>query len=114
MLAAVEALAAGDGEAVGALLFESHASLRDDYEVSTPELDALVTAFAAAGALGARLTGAGFGGCVVALARRAEAERVLAETVERYRVETGREPWPHLCEAADGAGQIDIDAEEET
>ncbi len=111
VLAAAPALAAGEGETVGRLLFESHASLRDDYEVSTPELDALVAAFAESGALGARLTGAGFGGCVVALARRHEAERVLAEAVERYQAETGRAPRPYPIEAADGAGSIATDLE---
>jgi galactokinase len=61
------ALRAGDIARLGALLVASHASLRDDYEVSHPRLDALVEAALAAGAKGARLTGAGFGGCVVAL-----------------------------------------------
>ena len=65
--AMVEALAAGDLRAAGALLTESHASLRHDFEVSTPELDALVTRLESTpGVLGARLTGGGFGGCVVA------------------------------------------------
>lgn len=65
-----EALRAGDVEAAGALMVASHASLRDDFEVSTPALDALVGALLARpGVLGARLTGGGFGGCVVALAR---------------------------------------------
>ena len=68
VLAAADALRAGDGDAVGQLMLESHASLRDGYEVSTPELDELVERLVAAGALGARLTGAGFGGCVVGLA----------------------------------------------
>ena len=67
---AAEALAAGDVETVGRLMVESHVSLRDDYEVSTPVLDALVERLLAVdGVLGARLTGAGFGGCVVALTR---------------------------------------------
>lgn len=62
------ALPAGDLAAVGAALAASHASLRDDFEVSTPVLDALVDRLdATAGVIGARLTGAGFGGCVVAL-----------------------------------------------
>jgi galactokinase len=80
VLAAADALRAGDGESVGALMLESHASLRDDYEVSTPELDALVERLVAAGALGARLTGAGFGGCVVGLAATGDGERIAAET----------------------------------
>jgi galactokinase len=66
--AAAEALAAGDPAEVGRLMLESHASLRDDFEVSTPALDELVaTLRASPGVHGARLTGAGFGGCVVAL-----------------------------------------------
>jgi galactokinase len=72
-----EAMCGADIESFGQLMNESHASLRDDFEVSHPEADALVEAFLGAGALGARVTGAGFGGCVVALCRRAEKERVL-------------------------------------
>jgi galactokinase len=67
VLHAVAALRRDDFEALGDLLIASHASLRDDFEVSTPELDATVEAARRAGALGARLTGAGFGGCVIAL-----------------------------------------------
>ncbi|HEV3407600.1 MAG TPA: galactokinase, partial [Gaiellaceae bacterium] len=92
-------------DALGALFAASHASLRDDYGVSTPELDALVRALVAAGALGARLTGAGFGGCVVALVARPDAERVAAEACARYRAETSREPTAFVCEAVTGAGQ---------
>lgn len=67
VLAMVEALGDGDRHAAGRLLTESHRSLRDDYEVSTPVLDALVHELEATpGVLGARLTGGGFGGCVVA------------------------------------------------
>ena len=69
------ALRAGDIDALGPLLLASHASLRDDFEVSTPELDLLVELLVEAGAYGARLTGAGFGGCVVALASIDRARR---------------------------------------
>ena len=66
-----ECLRAGDTGGAGQLMTESHASLRDDFEVSTPGLDELVARLLEVdGVLGARLTGAGFGGCVVALARR--------------------------------------------
>jgi len=71
VLACADALASGDLAAAGRLMVASHESLRADFEVSTPELDDLVTRLLAApGVYGARLTGAGFGGCVVALADR--------------------------------------------
>lgn len=63
--AAIDALACGDLARFGALLVESHASLRDDFDVSVPELDRLVDDAIARGALGARMTGGGFGGCAV-------------------------------------------------
>ena len=62
----VEALQRADWEAVGALFVASHASMRDDFEISCPELDAAVEAALAAGAIGARMTGGGFGGSAVA------------------------------------------------
>jgi galactokinase len=65
------ALLAGDGGALGVLMDASHASCRDEYEVSCAELEELVAAAKRAGALGARLTGAGFGGCTVNLVRTA-------------------------------------------
>ncbi len=65
--ATASALAAGDLERVGALLSESHASLRDDYEASVPAVEATVAALRAAGAAGARMVGGGFGGAVLAL-----------------------------------------------
>jgi len=109
VLAAADALQAGDLEMLARLLRESHASLRDDFEVSTPELDALVGELEAAGALGARLTGAGFGGCVLAVARTGDAEQIANEAAARYRAATGREPVVFLPHAADGAGPLDND-----
>jgi galactokinase len=68
VLAFVDALAGDDRDAIGSLLAASHASLRDDFEVSTPALDALVDRLRSTpGVVGARLTGAGFGGCAVAV-----------------------------------------------
>lgn len=77
VLQAVEALTAADLRAMGALMSASHASLRDDYEVSTPELDALLDLAVGAGAVGARVTGAGFGGAIVALCDRESAPGVV-------------------------------------
>ena len=78
------AMARGDLAAFGLLLDASHQSLRDDYEVSHPELDQLVELAREAGAAGARLTGAGFGGSVVALCPAARAAAVLAELEARF------------------------------
>ena len=95
VLAFAEALRRGSVDALGPLLLESHASLRDDYEVSTPELDSLVERLVGAGALGARLTGAGFGGSVVSLVPASQA-KAIARTVDA----------PSLpVRAVDGAGR---------
>ncbi len=95
--AAVEALERHDLQALGSLFAASHASLRDDYEVSTPTLDRLVEAALEAGALGARLTGGGFGGSIVALAERDGADAVLQRILER----SGTQGW--VVRSADGA-----------
>jgi galactokinase len=90
---AVAALRAGDAARLGAVLAAGHASLRDDYEVSTPDVDLLVDLLSAeAGVYGARMTGGGFGGAVLALAAsgtgRAAGERAAAH----YQARTGRTP----------------------
>ncbi|CAN5259929.1 galactokinase [soil metagenome] len=90
VLATVEALRAGDLELAGVMLRDSHRSLRDDYEVSSPELDALVAlAEAHPDTYGARMTGGGFGGSIVALAARGAGEDVAKEVVRGYRELTG-------------------------
>jgi galactokinase len=76
VLACADAFRAGDHRRAGALMLASHLSLRDDFEVSTPELDLVVDAAMAAGALGARLTGGGFGGSAIALVRMQDSARV--------------------------------------
>jgi galactokinase len=104
VLETAAAIRAGDLERLGSLYAASHASLRDDFRVSTSELDVLVRALVEEGALGARLTGAGFGGCVVALVRREDAATVATGVVRRYRTQTGCEPQAFLCRAVAGAG----------
>jgi galactokinase len=81
---AVDLLRAGRPDATGPLLDASHASLRDDYEVTVPELDVAAEAAVTAGALGARMTGGGFGGCVVALVRESKADTVAGAVADAF------------------------------
>ncbi len=100
---AASALRRGALVRFGALMNASHSSLRDDYDVSCPELDSLCElATNAPGVLGARLTGAGFGGCTVNLVRRDAVESFRAGVLERYRAETGLPADCHVCRASDG------------
>jgi galactokinase len=93
VLATVAALRIGDVAAVGRLFLESHASLRDDYQITIPEIDMLVElTVRVAGAYGARLTGGGFGGSVVALTDPARARQVAATAAQAYREATGQQP----------------------
>jgi galactokinase len=107
VLAAANALANGQLEMLGLLFAESHASLRDLYEVSSPELDALVEIAAGVpGVLGARMTGAGFGGCTVNLVR-SDAVDALRQAVEaEYPRRFGREAGVFVVDAVDGAGEV--------
>ncbi|MGH8985540.1 MAG: galactokinase, partial [Acidimicrobiia bacterium] len=106
VLDAVGALRAGDLEGLGAILLASHASLRDDFDVSTRELDLLVELLMEEGAIGARLTGAGFGGTVVGLVGTDRVDDVAAETSGRYCEATGLEPSAFVVHAVDGAGSV--------
>ena len=102
VLAAVRALEAGDLVGLGALLDRSHASLRDDYEVSTPEIEALVAAARSEReVLGARLTGGGFGGAVLGLARRGSAATLAGRIAADYARRTGRSATVLLPPGAD-------------
>jgi galactokinase len=94
-----------DEGALSHLFAASHESLRDDYEVSTPELDAIVEIARSFEVIGARLTGAGFGGSVLMLMREAGAAELAAKIALTYSERTGNEPQVHLCRAADGAQQ---------
>lgn len=85
-----EALEKKDYEKVGQLLYQSHASLRDNFEVSTPEIDILVEiALEQEGVYGARITGGGFGGCVVCFVKSEKAEAVMKTMEEEYKKKTG-------------------------
>jgi galactokinase len=102
--AAVEALERDDFGEVGRLMVESHLSLRDDYEVSCRELDVLVElALKQPGVLGARMTGAGFGGCTVNLVLADAAEPFAEAMGEGYKKATGLNAEVYVCEASDGA-----------
>ena len=87
----------------GGCSVESHASLRDDYEVSIPELDLLVRQAESAGAHGARLLGGGFGGAVLVLTDADDAEGVALRIAEGYRRETGRDTRPVSVRPSAGA-----------
>jgi galactokinase len=105
VLRTVEALEGGNLAAVGRLFAESHASLRDRFEVSSPELDAMVEiANATPGVIASRMTGAGFGGCTVNLVHREALEAFRAAIEREYPERTGREPHVFVVNAADGAG----------
>jgi galactokinase len=101
--AAVAALGAGDADGFGRLMTASHASLRDDYEVSCPELDRLVDLALDAGARGARLTGAGFGGSVVALADEDTAVTVASHWQDTYCRPRGLTDAVFVAEPSGGA-----------
>ena len=107
VLAFADALRVHDFERCGTLMRESHASLRDDFNVSTPELDTLVELLGAEGALGARLTGAGFGGCAVALVPAGSGDDIGSRVAPRYRAATGCTPKAFVVHAVDGAATVD-------
>ena len=105
---AVSALHRQDKRAIGALMYAGHRSLRDLYEVSTPELDALVEiGHSLPGCIGARLTGAGFGGCTVNLVEAEKAQVFIDQLKEKYMHKTGRVAQVYLCRASQGANVID-------
>jgi galactokinase len=101
---AIIALNRGDARMFGAYMYASHKSLRDLYEVSISELDSLVEiARSLPGIYGARLTGAGFGGCTVNLVDEKHAPEFIQGLQEGYRMKTGREAKVYLCKASAGA-----------
>ena len=104
VLRALEILRAGDAPAFGTLMTQSHESSRYNFENSTPELDALVEiATSLPGVFGARLTGGGFGGAIVALADKPTAEETSGEIVSRYKTLTGHDGAALVCQPGAGA-----------
>ncbi len=106
VLAAAAALQRGDLPHLGQAMRLCHQSLRDDYEVSAPELDLLAeTAWQVPGCYGARLTGAGFGGCVIALTTPQAVDGLTAALQSAYQTRFDRRPTVTVCHSADGVGQ---------
>jgi galactokinase len=106
-LDAARALAEGDLARMGSLMRESHESLRDLYQVSCRELDAMVDAAQGLpGFIGGRMTGGGFGGCTVNLVREENATDFAAQIAQRYRQATGINPQIYPCHAANGAQEL--------
>lgn len=108
VLASVEALADGDVATFGRLMNESHISLRDDYEVSCSELDAMVEiAQSVDGVLGSRMTGAGFGGCTVSLVRLEAVDALKRVVADRFPAATGLTPAVYRSTASAGVHEED-------
>jgi galactokinase len=103
-LRAVEAMRRGDAATLGRLMNASHASLRDDFEVSSDALNAMVqAALAENGCYGARMTGAGFGGCAVALVQTDLAATFASNVAASYEDAVEIKPNVYVCQATDGA-----------
>jgi galactokinase len=107
VLAVREALERGDPESFGRLMRESHRSLREDYEVSSAELDLLVEiAGGITGVYGSRMTGGGFGGCTISLVRSSAVEEFQSAIARGYERATGRKPDIYIVRASDGVREV--------
>ena len=107
VLQAAEALQAGDLNLFGRLMASSHASLRDDFNVSSPELDLMVQlAENRPGVYGSRMTGGGFGGCTINLVHENHVDDFKRAVSEGYKQQIGRQPEIYVSSAADGAGRL--------
>ncbi|NEX77831.1 galactokinase [Bacillus thermocopriae] len=111
---ALKELKAGNLVGFGQLMNQSHLSLRDDYEVTGVELDSLVeAAWQQPGVLGARMTGAGFGGCAIAIVANEKVENFIASVGAAYRVKIGYEAEFYVANIGDGAKEIEMEAVDE-
>lgn len=97
-----EAMSGGDFQRVGALMVQSHASMRDDFEITTPHIDLIADSLVRHGALGARMTGGGFGGCVISLVPLSAVESITAAVTTD--IDDGGFPAPTVFTARAGAG----------
>ena len=104
---AASALANGDLQRMGQLMAESHASMRDDFEITVPQIDTLVEIVKAVigDQGGVRMTGGGFGGCIVALIPEALVEKVQQAVAAQYEAKTGIKETFYVCKPSQGAGQ---------
>ena len=109
VLEAERALIAGDFAACGKAMNASHASMRDDFEITCPEVDFLADlAQGAEGVYGSRMTGGGFGGCTVSLVEAAAVERVSQMLIDGYRVGCGLDAQVYVCSPSDGARLVPL------
>ncbi len=107
-LAAVESMGQDDAHSLGQLMNASHTSLRDDFEVSSKELNLMVDlAQSQDGCYGARMTGAGFGGCAVALVESGTVDTFTTAVAQGYQEQTQLDPGIYICQATDGAELIE-------
>jgi galactokinase len=105
VLQVVQLLEEGKIEEAGAILWQGHAGLRDEYQVSCDELDVLVEiARQVPGVLGSRMMGGGFGGCTITLVRDEAVEALRKAVEEQYPARTGRQAGIDICRAAGGPG----------
>ncbi|NLE60841.1 MAG: galactokinase, partial [Planctomycetes bacterium] len=106
---AAEAMKAGDATTFGRLMYDSHASLKDDYEVSCTELDALVDiARQVPGVYGARMTGGGFGGCAIALVESGSEQALRSAIIEKYDTRFDQPAVVYTTTASDGATVVPL------
>jgi galactokinase len=106
-LKAADALRAGDLITFGKLMNESHVSLRDDYQVTVPEIDSLVELeWKCPGVLGSRMTGGGFGGCTVSIVKNDAVDSFIRNVGSEYTRITGRTASFYTVDTSDGAGRI--------
>jgi galactokinase len=104
--AVADLLRAGRIDQIGPLLTESHASMRDDFAITVPRVDVAVQTLLDAGALGARMTGGGFGGCVIALLPEGEVDAAVEAAREAYLARGWDEPVAFTVVASAGAHRL--------